>query len=186
MFYVYLYIREDGTPYYVGKGKGKRAYVQGGRPCKTPTDKSRIKIHTDNLTEEQAFSLEKELILAHGRKCDGGILHNQSLGGEGSSGRIPSKETRNKMSKAQLGVCKSEKHRENIRLANIGENNPMWGKYYKKTPEQIEKSARAKHKRCIADGIEYDSVKEAADAHGIKYSTAKRRLQKNSFGWKYI
>lgn len=186
MFYVYLYLREDGSPYYVGKGKGKRAYIQGGRPCKMPSDPSRIKIHTNNLSEDQAFSLEKELIATFKRKCDGGILHNMSLGGEGSSGRIPGPETRKRMSQSQTGKSRTAQAKEKYRKANTGKRNPMWGRTYKKTEAQIEKSAKAKHKRCLANGIEYESVKSAAKANGIKYNTAKRRCQNNIFGWKYI
>lgn len=186
MFYVYLYLREDGSPYYVGKGKGNRVRVNGGRPCKRPSNPERIKIHTKNLTEDQAFSLEKKLIHRYGRKCDGGILHNKTFGGEGSSGWKAPSETRMRMSMAQTGKVRSAKARENYRKANTREKNPMWGKSYKKTPEQIAKSAKAKWKRCSVNGVEYKSVKEAAEAHSIKYDTAKRRCQKESFGWKYI
>ena len=82
-YYVYEYLRENGTPYYVGKGSGFRAYCK--RPYK-PNDKSRIRIVADKLTEQEAFNLEVELIAKYGRKDLGtGILKNKTDGGEGPS-----------------------------------------------------------------------------------------------------
>lgn len=60
-YYVYLYLREDGTPYYVGKGCGIRAWEQHRRNNKgiwTPKDLDRIVIPADNLLELWAFALE--------------------------------------------------------------------------------------------------------------------------------
>jgi hypothetical protein len=72
-FYVYAYLREDRyTPYYIGKGCGKRCYYKYGKNCKPPKDKSRIVILKNNLLEEDAFTLEKVLVNFWGRKCDGG------------------------------------------------------------------------------------------------------------------
>ena len=90
-FYVYMYLREDGTPYYVGKGIGNRAY-QKNRRLKPPP-KNRIIIH-DRLTEEQAFQQEIEHIAFYGRKDNGtGMLRNLTDGGEGASGAIRSDES---------------------------------------------------------------------------------------------
>jgi hypothetical protein len=97
-YYVYEYLREDGSPYYVGKGSGFRAYCK--RPYR-PKDKSRIKIIKDNLTEEEAFDLEKTLIEQYGRQDLGtGILKNKTVGGEGYS---LSDETKQKLSIAGKG-----------------------------------------------------------------------------------
>ena len=98
-YYTYAYLREDKTPYYIGKGKGNRAYSRGRRKFKSPKDKSRILILKKNLTEEEAFTHERYMISVYGRKDLGtGILHNKTDGGEGRSN--PSEETRKKISDA--------------------------------------------------------------------------------------
>jgi len=98
-FYVYQYIREDGTPYYIGKGKGARLYDTSKRTIRAPKNKDRIIIVQENLSEELAFKLEKELIAKYGRKNNQtGILRNLTDGGEGSSGTIWSIEQRKKIS----------------------------------------------------------------------------------------
>ena len=78
-------MRENQTPYYIGKGKGRRAFAKG-RHRSRPIDPSNIVIIADNLTEDEAFALEIKKISEYGRKIDGGILNNISLGGEGVSG----------------------------------------------------------------------------------------------------
>lgn len=110
MYYVYSYLREDYSPYYIGKGSGKRAYIKGPKEVKPPKDKSRVKIIKDNLTEEESFLLEKLYILMFGRidLCSG-ILRNKSDGGDGASGAVRSEETR-----------------EKIRQANLGKKRPQW------------------------------------------------------------
>jgi hypothetical protein len=97
-FVVYMYVREDGTPYYIGKGRPRRPYEKRGRACGIPPKERIVIVHKD-IDEETAFRLEKELISKYGRKDLGtGILHNRSDGGEGTSGRITSEETRRKTS----------------------------------------------------------------------------------------
>jgi hypothetical protein len=102
-FYVYAFLREDGTPYYIGKGVRKRAWVK--RQFR-PSDDSRIPILKGSLTETEAFSEEIRLIQFYGRKDLGtGILRNLTDGGEGSSGckrKCHTPETRAKISKALL------------------------------------------------------------------------------------
>jgi len=81
-YYTYAYLREDRTPYYIGKGKGKRCYYKYGKNCKPPKDRSRIIKLKQNLTEEEAFKHEIYMIAVFGKKCDGtGILMNISDGG---------------------------------------------------------------------------------------------------------
>ena len=91
-FYTYAWLREDGTPYYIGKGSGKRAYTGSGRKPnrQPPKDKSRVLILKRNLTEEEAFKHEIYMIAILGRKDKGtGILWNFTDGGDGCRGLTP-------------------------------------------------------------------------------------------------
>jgi hypothetical protein len=97
-FYTYAYLREDGTPYYIGKGQGKRAHRKSKHEVNPPKDKSRVIFLKKNLTEEEAFKHEIYMIAVFGRKDLGtGILRNKTNGGDGPGN--PSKETREKLKK---------------------------------------------------------------------------------------
>ena len=115
-YYTYAYLREDRTPYYIGKGKGDRVYKKRKGEIKLPKDKSRIIFLKKKLTEEQAFKHEIYMIAVLGRMDLGtGILRNMTDGGEGSSGAVRSEEYRRKKSELMKGRY-------------IGKNNPMYGK----------------------------------------------------------
>jgi hypothetical protein len=95
IFYVYAYLRADATPYYIGKGKDRRAYVRQGRRIKPPRDISRIVFLRKDLTEDKAFDWERFYIGHYGRKDIGtGILRNTTDGGEGVSN--PDEQVRQK------------------------------------------------------------------------------------------
>jgi hypothetical protein len=107
IYYTYKYVRSDGTPYYIGKGKGNRAYDSHKRSNGAeirPKDRSQIIIVKNNLSEQQAWDLEKELILKYGRQDIGtGILLNLKEGGEQGSGFRWSEQDKLKMSEERTG-----------------------------------------------------------------------------------
>jgi hypothetical protein len=119
-YYTYAYLREDGTPYYIGKGKEYRAFHKKKGEIKVPPSE-RIIFLKKNLTEEEAFKHEIYLIAVLGRKDIGtGILRNVTNGGEGNSGFIHTEKTREKMSISHTGKKKSSETCKKISNTNRG------------------------------------------------------------------
>ena len=99
-YYVYLFLREDGTPYYVGKGTGGRQW-DWRRPdyAPLPADRARNIRVLDGMSEEDSHAWEKLLIARWGITRYGtGILENRTYGGEGTSGYIHTDETKARLS----------------------------------------------------------------------------------------
>jgi hypothetical protein len=141
-FYTYAYLREDRTPYYIGKGTGRRLYNKDKTEVRRPKDKSRIIYLKQNLTEEEAFKHEIYMISVFGRKdLRTGILRNKTDGGDGCSGYKHSAEVISKFRSKKL----SEDHKKKLSAVKSGKNHHNYGKSLpEKTRKKISKSNTGK------------------------------------------
>jgi len=141
-FYTYAYLRKgDRTPYYIGKGTGKRAYDRSSHRVKVPDDKDRIIFLKENVSEKDAWDYETEMIQFYGRKDLGtGILRNLSDGGEGPAN--PSPESRRKNSERnkksyEEGINPLSKltYEERVEYGKIAAKSRAEGQWLKDNPE---------------------------------------------------
>jgi hypothetical protein len=182
-FYTYLWLREDGSPYYAGKGHGYRAYTvhrNTNRKMKAPP-KERIVVYP-STSESDAFETEIALIWYYGRKDLGmGCLRNLSDGGDGPAGRVCPEYERERISITlkSLGIvppCQSGfKHTDETRK-RIGIT--LKGRVISAVTREKLRVANSKPKRMSTchPGREYDS-KGLCKACAVKAKREQRRTQ---------
>lgn len=185
MAIVYQHRRKDSNEiFYIGIGKTiKRAYSKYGR---NPywhhiVDKLNyiVEITHKDVIWEEACSIEKYLISFYGRKdLNLGGLINMTDGGEGCNGYITSFNTKNKLSKL-----------------NLGHKNPMWNKKMKDNPHWKIKPFNIKKVQQFTLNnefiAEYNSVFEAQCKTKVAKSSiskcCKNKLKRaGKFIWKYV
>ena len=185
IYYTYAYLREDRTPYYIGKGKGNRVYRRRNIDIKPPKDKSRILILKNNLTEEEAFKHEVYMISVFGRKDLGtGILHNRTNGGDGTSGYTHSDEAKRKIGESQKGEKHhfygkpfSEEHKRKISESKKDKNHPNYGKNLsEKTRRKISEANRNPSEENRRKMSESKKGKLLSEEHKRKLSEVKRNM----------
>jgi len=207
-YYTYAYLREDKTPYYIGKGKGYRIYSTNRKGLKPPKDKSRIIYLKKNLTEEEAFRHEIYMISIFGRKDLGtGILHNRTDGGDGASGAVISVEHKEKISLANKGRIKSEEgirrisessrgrvHTEEskrkIGEASRGNTHALGLVHTKESRRKMSESGKGRPSTKKGKTLSEDTKRKMSDAQkGMKLwndgcGNCKRMIECPGDGWK--
>jgi hypothetical protein len=128
-------------PFYVGKGNLQRIKTSLSRGSEFKMNKiNKIKKNNikvlklyENLENGESLLLEKDVISKIGRRdLNKGSLVNLTDGGDGRLYSPHSEEVKLKIShtkKSQkLSVSHSDETKEILRVKNLGENNPMFGK----------------------------------------------------------
>jgi hypothetical protein len=149
-YYVYQHVRPDnGTPFYVGKGKGNRCFSTTSRNkfwhSIVKSVGFKVEIIASNLNELEAYYLEAFYIKGYGRIDSGGILVNQTDGGDGQSGSKWPESRRHYMSQKITGKRLVEVDTEAL----------------------------------IRDYKKLSNLRQAADIHGICISTAMKYIPKD-------
>ena len=165
-------------PFYIGKGKNKQIDSHLKESFKWSSNRLKLNMinnikretsnnpvrfkYKENLTEQEAFNLERIMIKTIGRRDkEEGPLTNLTDGGEGPSGFIHSIETRKKIS-----------------IATSGSNNPMYGKTGEENPNYGKNiSIETRNKISVANKGKTRTLESR-----IKMSNAQKGEKHHNYG----
>ena len=190
-YILYYYLREDfSSPFYVGYGKPRRINSRHSRRngAEILPPRERRWIVQSGLSKEEAVELEIKHIALWKRECDGGVLLNQNLGGEGKPG--------GQKTKGFGGRKHSEEAKRKISEKVAGKNNPRYGirlsqeiktkisenitpKFGKDNPNsKTWKIVSPENKEYIITG----TLKEFCESQNISYATMSAAIKYNRKG----
>ena len=164
VFYLYAYLRskdsnlaKKGTPYYIGKGKGRR-YKSKKHNVSVPKDKNQIVFLSHNLNEYDAYDLEIRLIRWYGRiDLDTGILYNRTNGGNGPIGRSIESITKQKESLKNTISSDPDYSIKQSKIQKIAQNKPDVQE--DRRLRNSDKKFKEFHRQCVIDGISNSTYK---------------------------
>jgi hypothetical protein len=151
VYYTYQYLRAKegstypaGTPYYIGKGQGRRALVScnGHRPPKNQT-LIRLQYWADEAT---AYAYERYLIEFWGRVDLGtGCLRNRTDGGEGTPTQsAQSRKLIGDANRRRVWSEGSRRKKSESQKSWYASNTPYWsGKKNSKLSDKLRSSPRS-------------------------------------------
>ena len=190
-YILYYYLREDfSSPFYVGYGRPRRINSRHSRRngAEILPPRERRWIVKSGLTKEEAIELEIKHIALWKRECDGGVLLNQNLGGEGKPG--------GQRTKGFSGRKHSEEAKKRISEKVAGKNNPRYGvKLSQETRNKISQNRAPKFgkdnpnsktwKIVSPENKEYiitGALKEFCKSQNISYATMSAAIKYDRIG----
>lgn len=212
---VYQHKKPNGDVFYIGIGNEKRPYskLRRNKFWKNVVNKYPnylIEILHKNLSWDDACKKEIELIKFYGRKVDGGVLCNLTLGGDGANGLKHTDKTKEILKKKSTGNknCIGFKHNEiarfNMSQSHIGKKIPIevrkkmsethLGREGRQSDKENIKKAHIKNKGRVQSNEE--KIKRAKklykqiEVDGVKYNSIKEYIEITNMNrskvWRYL
>ena len=173
---VYIHVRNDSkVVFYVGMGSLARSKTPHGRNAHWQNVAKKgytIEIVRDGLTTDEALALEKETIAAYG-------LENLTNYTEGGDHPRTTDATRMKMSKTRKGVSHHTEKSKALFKKTWYSNTENTEQARNRLIERNKNNNPAIKKaiKCLNDGFEFKSIREAARHYGIDSSYISKHLR---------